>query len=69
MKRLYRSHTDKKIAGICGGLGEYLSVDPTVIRLVAVIGCLATGIVPFLVGYIIAWIIVPEAPPSPPQQV
>jgi phage shock protein PspC (stress-responsive transcriptional regulator) len=64
MKRLYRSYTDKKIAGVCSGIGEYLNVDPTVVRLVAVIGGLATGIIPFFVGYVIAWIIVPEAPAS-----
>ncbi len=69
MKRLYRSYTDKKIAGVCGGLGEYLNIDPTIIRLLAVVGGLATALVPFFVGYIIAWIIVPEAPASPPQQV
>ena len=64
MKRLYRSTTDKKIAGICGGLGQYLNVDPTVVRLAAVFGCIVTGIIPFIVGYIIAWVIVPEAPAS-----
>ena len=64
MKRLHRTRTDKKIAGVCGGIGEYLDVDPTVVRLVAVIAGLATGIVPFFVGYVIAWIIVPEAPAS-----
>jgi phage shock protein C len=64
MKRLYRSTTNKKIAGICGGLGEYLDVDPTVIRLAAVFGGLITGVIPFFVGYIIAWMLVPEAPAS-----
>jgi phage shock protein PspC (stress-responsive transcriptional regulator) len=64
MKRLYRSYTNKKIAGICGGLGEYLGVDPTVVRLGAVFGGLITGVIPFLVGYIIAWVLVPEAPAS-----
>ncbi|HTY37781.1 MAG TPA: PspC domain-containing protein [Bacteroidota bacterium] len=64
MKRLYRSFTNKKLAGLCGGLGEYLNVDPTVVRLVAVFGGLATGIFPFVIGYIIAWMIVPEAPSS-----
>jgi phage shock protein C len=67
MKRLYRSYSDKKIAGICGGLGEYLGLDPTVIRLGAVILCIATGIFPGFVAYVIAWIIVPEAPASAPQ--
>jgi len=64
MNRLHRSRIDKKIAGVCGGIGEYLDVDPTVVRLVAVIAGLATAIIPFLVGYVIAWIIVPEAPAS-----
>ncbi len=60
MKRLYRSDTNKKIAGVCGGLGEYFEVDPTVIRLGVVVLGLATGILPFFIGYIVAWIIVPR---------
>jgi phage shock protein C len=67
MKRLYRSYTDKKIAGICGGFGEYLGIDPTVVRLGAVFLCIATGFVPGIVAYVIAWIIVPEVPISAPQ--
>ena len=67
MKRLYRSTTDKKIAGVCGGLGEYLAVDPTVLRLLAAIITIATGIFPGIIGYIIAWVIVPEAPASAAQ--
>jgi phage shock protein C len=67
MKRLHRSYTDKKIAGICGGLGEYLEIDPTVVRLGAVFLSLATGIFPGFIAYVIAWIIVPEAPASAPQ--
>jgi phage shock protein C len=64
MKRLYRSSTDKKIAGVCGGLGEYLAVDPTVLRLIVAIVCIATGIFPGVIGYIIAWVVIPEAPAS-----
>ena len=64
MKKLYRSQTDRKIAGICGGLGEYLDVDPTIIRLCAVVFGLGTGIFPFLIGYIIGWFIIPERPQS-----
>jgi phage shock protein C len=67
MKRLYRSYSNKKIAGLCGGLGEYLNVDPTVVRLGAVFGGLITGVFPFLIGYIIAWVLVPEAPVSAPS--
>jgi phage shock protein PspC (stress-responsive transcriptional regulator) len=59
MKRLYRSVTDKKIAGVCGGIAELLNVDPTIIRVLFVFAGLATGIFPFVIGYIIAWFIVP----------
>ena len=65
MKRLYRSETNKKIAGICGGIGDMIDVDPTVIRLVAVALCLVTGIFPFVIGYLIAWWIVPRGRQEP----
>lgn len=59
VKRLYRSRSDQKIAGICGGLGEYLSADPTVIRLVVIFLTFATGILPMVFAYLVAWVIVP----------
>jgi phage shock protein C len=62
MKRLYRSTTDKKIAGIFGGLGEIYSIDPTLLRLAAVFLGLATGILPIVVAYIVGWCIIPKAP-------
>jgi phage shock protein C len=62
MKRLYLSSTDKKLAGICGGIAEYYDIDPTIVRLVTVILGLITGIVPFCLAYVIAWIIVPHKP-------
>ncbi len=62
MKRLYRSQQEKKIAGICGGLGEYLDIDPTLVRLGVIVLGLATGVFPFFIGYIVAWIIVPKSP-------
>ncbi len=61
MKRLYRSEKDQKIAGVCGGIGELLEVDPTIVRLIAVVLGFATGIIPLLVGYLVAWWIVPTA--------
>jgi len=67
MKRIYRSTKDKKLGGICGGLGEYLNVDPTIIRLLTVVVALCTAIAPIVIGYIIAWIIIPEAPVSVSQ--
>lgn len=59
MKRLYRSQMNKKIAGVCGGIGEMTDTDPTIIRLVVIVLCLATGFFPFFIGYLIALWIVP----------
>jgi phage shock protein PspC (stress-responsive transcriptional regulator) len=50
------------IAGICGGLGEMFSVDPTLLRLALVLLCVFTGIVPFVLIYIVGWLIIPPAP-------
>lgn len=60
-KKLYRSLTDKKIAGICGGLGEYLNVDPTVMRILFVAGFFLTGSLMFW-AYLVMWIVMPETP-------
>ncbi|KPL01553.1 MAG: hypothetical protein AMJ90_07645 [candidate division Zixibacteria bacterium SM23_73_2] len=57
-KKLYRSKTNSMIAGVCGGLAEYFDIDPTIVRLVAVLLILAQGV--GAIGYIIAWIIVPQ---------
>ena len=62
MKKLHLSKTDRKILGVCGGIGETYDIDPTIIRIIAVFLCLSTGIVPLLVTYFIAWIIMPKAP-------
>jgi len=60
--KLYRSITDKKVSGVCGGLGEYFSIDPTFIRIIWVVGTLSTGLFPGLIAYIVMAIIVPERP-------
>jgi len=62
MKRLYLAETDRKLGGVCGGIAEYLEVDPTVVRLLAVVVDLLTGVIPGLVGYFIAWMIIPRKP-------
>ncbi len=59
MKKIYRSGRDKKIAGICGGLGEIFAVDSTLVRLAFVFLCLSSGVLPLLVTYIVGWIIIP----------
>jgi phage shock protein C len=62
-KRLMRSSVDHKIAGVCGGIAEYLEVDSTIVRLVWVIlAVLPVPIVPAVVAYFVAWIVMPEAP-------
>ena len=65
MKKLYRSQEDKKIAGICGGLGEKFSIDPTLIRLALIFIGVATGILPLMIAYIVGWIIIPIGPTQP----
>ena len=57
-KRLYRSLKDRMVAGVCGGLADYLGVDPTLIRLAFVFFTLWAG--GGLLAYIIAWIVIPE---------
>ena len=59
MNRLYRSKKERMLGGVCGGLGEYLDVDPTVVRLVwVVVTVISMGI--GILGYLLAWIIIPE---------
>ncbi len=57
MKRLFRSQRNKIIGGVCGGIAEYLDVDPVLIRLVWGVLFFVGGI--GFLGYIIAWIIIP----------
>ena len=62
MKRMYRSKKDRKIAGICGGLGEYFDVDSTLVRLIFVLLLFTTGFAPIIITYLIGWIIIPLNP-------
>ncbi len=59
-KKLYRSRKSRVIAGICGGIGEYFNVDPTLIRLLWVVFTLMGG--SGIIAYIICWIVIPERP-------
>ncbi len=61
-KRLMRSAADSKIAGVCGGIAEYMDVDSTVVRLVWVLVTFFTGVVPGIIAYLVAWAVMPEAP-------
>ncbi len=61
MKKLYRSNTNKILAGVFGGVGEYFDVDPTLLRLAYVLLSIVTGhLVPSVIGYVIAIIIIPK---------
>ena len=64
MKRYTRSREDRRIAGVCGGLGRLFDVDPTLLRLAFVFLVIPTGIVPLILVYAAAWLIVPEEPDS-----
>ncbi|MFA7198742.1 MAG: PspC domain-containing protein [Methanoculleus sp.] len=59
-KKLTRSTSDRWIAGICGGIGEYLEIDPNVIRVIWVVLTVLTTIFPGVLIYILLWIILPE---------
>ena len=60
MKRLYRSESNKKVAGICGGIAEHFDLDPVLVRVLAVFLGLITGVFPLLTAYVIAWWIIPS---------
>jgi len=66
-KRLMRSSTNVKLAGVCSGIAEYLNVDPTLVRLIWVLLSLIPGFVfGGILGYLLAWIIIPKTPPALP---
>ena len=76
-RRLSRSRTDVKLAGVCGGLAEYFEVDPTPIRLLWVVLTIFPGaVVCGVIAYVVAWLVMPGAalpaaaptppPPAPP---
>ena len=59
-KKLYRSVTDKMLGGVCGGLAEYFSIDPVIVRLIFVLAVIFGG--SGILAYIILWIIIPQKP-------
>ena len=61
-KRLFKSESNKVIGGVCGGLGEYLGIDPTILRIIAVVLIFFHGA--GLVIYLIAWLCMPKRRPE-----
>ena len=65
-RKLYRSRSKRMIGGVCGGLADYLNMDPTLVRILTVVISLFTGIP--VVLYIVALFVVPEEPADFPPQ-
>ncbi len=59
-KRLYRSDDDRIIAGVCGGIGEYIGIDPVIVRILWVLTLFLGG--SGVIAYILAWLIIPHQP-------
>jgi len=60
MTKFYRSTKDKKLGGICGGLGEIYNIDSNLLRIIFTTLFVVTGFFPFAIIYAVAWIILPE---------
>jgi phage shock protein C len=58
-KRLYRSRDDRMIAGVMGGIADYLDIDPSIARIIFVLTIILTGVLPGVLLYLLAAIIVP----------
>ncbi len=56
-KKLYRSRTDRKIWGVCGGMAKYFDIDPVIVRVIAVVSIFVTGV--SIIAYIVMAIVVP----------
>ena len=66
-KQLTRSRTDKKLFGVCGGIAEYLNLDPTLVRIAFVVGVIGSG-GPFVLGYFALAFIMQKEPPLTPEE-
>jgi phage shock protein C len=65
---LRRSRTNRQIAGVIGGLAEYFDVDPTLLRVIYVVGSIVSAAFPGLLVYLLLWLVIPEAgDPAPPD--
>ena len=61
-KRLIRPRAERKIAGVCAGLAEYFDLDITLVRVLWLVVTFFSGILPGIIGYIVAWIVMPDEP-------
>ncbi|MDI6699313.1 MAG: PspC domain-containing protein [Candidatus Saccharicenans sp.] len=61
-KRLYRSVQQKMLGGVCAGLADYFDLDISLVRLIFVGVALLTAILPMVLFYLIAWLVIPVQP-------
>lgn len=61
VKKLYRSRTDRHFGGVCGGLANYFNFDPSIVRLIFVLGFFLSGSATFWI-YLILWLVIPAEP-------
>ena len=64
-RQLTRSQSNRRIAGVCGGIAEYFDIDPTLVRIAFVVAALLGG--PGLLLYVVLWIVLPKGPAGPPS--
>ena len=65
VRRLQRSATDRKMAGVCGGLAEYFGIDSTLVRLAAIVLAIFPGaVICGVLVYLLAWLVIPSAAPE-----
>ncbi len=60
IKRLYRSGSNRMIAGVCGGIAEYFNIEPSLVRVIYVIISVFSAAFPGIIIYLAAWIIMPD---------
>ena len=65
-KKLFRSRTERTVAGVCAGVAHYLDLDISLVRVIWVVVTILSGIFPGIVVYGLAWIIIPEEPMALP---
>jgi phage shock protein C len=61
-QRLVRSRSERVVAGVCGGIGRYLGVDPVLLRIAFIVLALANGL--GVIAYVVAWVAIPEERPG-----
>jgi phage shock protein C len=60
VERLYRSSSERMVAGVCGGFGEYFGIDPTVVRVIFVLATIVTAFLLGIAAYLALWLIIPS---------